>query len=169
MQTVNIGARCTLLFEFGHVCHCVIAPISVSCPQCYTFSSILVICLYCCSLLFTNRQRTFFSPVLPLFPDLKACCLSFWIPIQWQVSRFRCILSMGRRISLFMWHQLNWTTPCAGCILIFLILLWKACYFGEQPNAFKAAHKRRSTNGFLNLGFCKIKKPNQNKKTLKHM
>lgn len=62
MQTVNIGARCTLLFEFGHVCHCVTAPISVSCPQCYTFSSILVICLYCCSLLFTNRQRTFFSP-----------------------------------------------------------------------------------------------------------
>lgn len=26
------------------------------------FSSVLVICLYCCSLLFTNRQRTFPPP-----------------------------------------------------------------------------------------------------------
>lgn len=31
------------------------------------FSSILVICLYCCSLLFTNRQRTFFFPSCAAF------------------------------------------------------------------------------------------------------
>lgn len=118
--------------------------------------------------LLIDREHFPPHPVLPLFPDLKACCFSFWIPIQWQVPGFRWMLSMGRRISLFVWHQLNWTTPFADCILIFLILLWKACYFGEKPNAFKAAHNRRSTNGFLNLGFCKIKKPNQNKKPLKH-
>lgn len=110
-------------------------------------------------LLFTNRQTLVFFLMLPLFPDIEACSFSFWIPTQRQVPSFKCILSMGSRLSTFVSHQLNWFAHCAGCILIFLIFLWKASYFGEQPNAVETAHKRRSTNGFLNVNFCKIKKP----------
>lgn len=132
---ISVGARYTSRFGRGRVCHCVVAPASLRRLQCSAFSSSLVVCLCCCRLLLPNRQRTVCCLVVPLFPELEACCFSFRMPVQRQVPRFRCTLSMGRRISLFVPHQLNRTTRCAGCILIFLIFLWKARYFGEQPKA----------------------------------
>lgn len=175
MQILNIGAGHTSQFECEYVHHCTTASISTWWLQSYTFSSILITCLCCCRLLFTIRCRAVFFPSL--------CCLYFQTSrpaashFEFQ-SNGRCQASnvyyLWAVSSAHLCH-ISWTEPLtfAGCILIFLIFLWKACYFGEQPNTVEAVPKRRSTNGFLNVDIYiifkkyKTKQPNNNKQPTK--